>query len=145
MADGLNKAILIGHLGTDPELRYTNSGRAILKLRMATNFSWRTKEGEEKERTDWHTVVIWGRRGEGLNRILSKGNRIGVEGRIRTQRYEDKDGNPRTKTEIEATEILLLGGPRSGGGRPPLEQPPPDGPDPYAPDLDGGGGDDIPF
>jgi single-strand DNA-binding protein len=119
MADGLNKAFLIGNLGQKPELKYTQSGQAVLRCRLATNESYLDKSGERTERTDWHTVVVWGRRAEGLNKVLSKGSRIGVEGRIRYQSWEDKQGQKRTSMEIKASEIVLLDGRREEVDRAP--------------------------
>ncbi len=113
MAEGLNKAILIGNLGADPELRYTQSSQAVLRLRVATNESFMNKSGERQSRTEWHTVVVWGKRAEGLNKVLSKGKPLYVEGRIQTRSWEGKDGSKRQSTEIVATNIILLG----GGGR----------------------------
>lgn len=127
MADGFNKAILIGRLGADPELRYTTAGRAILKFRLATNESWKDQNGEKQERTDWHNVVIWGKRAEALNGILGKGRRVGVDGRIRTGKYEGKDGNTRYTVDIVALNLVLLDG--GGRGRAPLA----DRGDPYSP------------
>ena len=115
MAEGLNKAILIGNLGVDPELRFTQGGQAILRLRLATTESYVNKNRERQERTEWHTVIVWGNRAEALNKILSKGRSICVEGRIQTRQWEDKDGNKRSTTEINATNIVLLGGGRRGG------------------------------
>ena len=117
MADGLNRVTLIGNLGQDPELRYTQSGQAVLSLRMATTegyFDNNTKE--RKEHTEWHTVVIWNKRGEALNKLLSKGIRICVEGRLQTRSWEDKQGGKRYTTEIVASNVLLLGGARSENG-----------------------------
>jgi single-strand DNA-binding protein len=117
MSEGLNRVILVGNLGQDPELRFTQSGQGVLSLRMATTESYfdaTTKE--RKERTEWHTVVIWGKRGEGLNKILSKGSRICIEGRLQTRSWEDKQGNKRYSTEVNANNVLLLGGRGEGGG-----------------------------
>jgi single-strand DNA-binding protein len=119
MAEGLNRAILVGNLGMDPELKFTQGGQAVLRLRLATTESFLGKGGERQERTDWHTVVVWGKRAEALNKILSKGRSIWVEGRIQTRSWEDKDGNKRSTTEINANNIGLVGsggGGRSGGG-----------------------------
>jgi single-strand DNA-binding protein len=124
MAEGLNRAILVGNLGMDPELKFTQGGQAVLRIRLATTESFMGKTGERQERTDWHTVVVWGKRAEALNKILSKGRSIWVEGRIQTRSWEDKDGNKRSTTEINAQNIGLVGGgggggggaPRSGGG-----------------------------
>lgn len=116
MADGMNKAILIGNLGKDPELTFTKSQQAVLKLRLATNESWKDKEGNRQERTEWHQIVVWGKRAEGLSKILAKGAQLGIEGRISTREYQDKDGNKRWTTEIVATEVYLLGGKRREEG-----------------------------
>jgi single-strand DNA-binding protein len=115
MAEGLNKAILIGNLGQDPELRYTQGGQAVLNLRLATTETYVNRDKERQQRTEWHTVVVWGKRGEALNKILSKGRAVCVEGRIQTRKWEDRDGNKRYGTEIVATNVILLGG-RGGGG-----------------------------
>lgn len=114
MAEGLNRVMLIGNLGQDPELRYTQSGQAVLNLRLATNESFLNRDNERQERTEWHTVTIWGKRGEALNKILSKGKQLFVEGRLQTRSWEDKQGAKRYTTEVVATNVVLLGG---GGGR----------------------------
>ncbi len=124
MAEGLNRAILIGNLGMDPELKFTQGGQAVLRIRLATTESYMGKTGERQERTEWHTVTVWGKRAEALNKILSKGRTIWVEGRIQTRSWDDKDGNKRYATEINAQNIGLVGsgggagagGARSGGG-----------------------------
>ena len=117
MAEGLNRVILIGNLGQDPELRFTQSGQGVMSIRMATTESYfDTNSKERKERTEWHTVVVWGKRGEALNKILSKGSRICVEGRLQTRSWEGKDGGKRYSTEVNATNIVLLGGRGEGGG-----------------------------
>ena len=135
MADGLNKVLLIGNLGADPELSYTQSSQAVLKLRLATNESFVNKAGERQERTEWHRVVVWGKRAEALSKFLSKGRQLYVEGRLQTRSWEDKDGQKRFATDIVANEIILLGGgagagrgaPAGGGGagreRPRAEEP----------------------
>lgn len=125
MAEGMNRAILIGNLGADPELRYTQSGQAVLKLRLATTESYVNKAGERQQRTDWHTITLWGKRAEALNNILSKGRPICVEGRIQYRSWEDKDGNKRTSTEINATNVVLLGGRRDNSGVDSIDAPPP--------------------
>lgn len=108
MSEGLNRVILLGHLGADPDLRYTATGTAVLNLRMATNESFVDRNKETQERTDWHQVVVWGARAEGLSKILMKGTCLLVEGGLRTSSYE-KDGTKRYKTEIHAREICLAG------------------------------------
>ena len=115
MTEGLNKAILIGNLGQDPELRYTQGGQAVLNLRLATTETFFNRDKERQQRTEWHTVVVWGKRGEALNKILSKGRSICVEGRIQTRRWEDRDGNKRYGTEIVATNVILVGGRGASG------------------------------
>ena len=109
MAEGLNKVMLLGNLGADPELKVTPSGQAILKLRLATTESYLDKSNTRQERTEWHSVTVWGKRGEALAKILAKGSSIFVEGGIRTSSYE-KDGEKRYRTEIVANNIILAGG-----------------------------------
>jgi single-strand DNA-binding protein len=124
MAEGLNRVILIGNLGQDPELRFTPSNQGVLSLRMATTESYFDKEkNERKELTEWHSVIVWGKRGEALNKILSKGARIAVEGKLKTRSWDDKNGGgKRYATEIVANNIILLGskgehqGAAAGGG-----------------------------
>jgi single-strand DNA-binding protein len=116
-AEGLNRVILIGYLGQDPELRFTQSQQGVMSLRMATTESYfDSNTKERKERTEWHTVVIWGKRAEALNKILSKGSRICIEGRLQTRSWEDKQGNKRYSTEVNANNIILLGGRGEGRG-----------------------------
>jgi single-strand DNA-binding protein len=116
MAEGLNRVMLLGNLGADPELRYTPSGQAVLNMRLATTESYLDKDKVRRERTDWHNVVVWGKRGEALGKILAKGSSIFVEGSIRTSSYDDRDGNKRYKTEIIANNVILAGRGRGGGG-----------------------------
>lgn len=116
MAEGLNRVMLLGNLGADPELRMTSGGQAVLKLRLATTETYVDKNRQRQERTEWHNVVVWGKRAEALSKILSKGSRIFVEGGLRTSSYDDRDGNKRYRTEIVASNLLLQGG--RGGGAP---------------------------
>jgi single-strand DNA-binding protein len=118
MAEGLNRVILLGNLGADPELKMTGGGTAVLKLRLATSESYLDRNKQRQERTEWHRVVIWGRRAEALGKILSKGDRLLVEGSLRTSSYDDKDGNKRYTTEVIASNVVLGGGggQRGGGG-----------------------------
>ena len=118
MADGLNRVILIGNLGQDPELRFTQSQQGVLSLRIATTESYfDTNTKERKELTEWHSVVVWGKRGEALNKILSKGSRIAIEGRLKTRSWDDKNGGgKRYATEVVANNVILLGGRGEGGG-----------------------------
>ncbi len=118
---GVNKAILIGNLGRDPELRYTQNGQAVVNFTLATSETWNDKaSGEKVERTEWHRIVVWGRVGELCAQYLTKGRSVYVEGRIQTREWEDKEGNKRKTTEINAQQVLMLGrrgeGPESGGG-----------------------------
>ncbi len=111
MARGLNKVMLIGNLGADPEIRYTTGGSAIANLRLATAESWRDKEsGEQQERTEWHRVVFFGRLAEIAGEYLKKGSQIYVEGRLQTRKWQDKEGLERFSTEIVANEMQMLGG-----------------------------------
>ncbi len=106
MAEGLNRVMLLGNLGADPELRFTQGGQAVLSLRLATTESYLDKDKVRRERTDWHTVVVWGKRGEALSKILGKGSSLFVEGSLRTSSYDDRDGNKRYKTEIVANNVI---------------------------------------
>lgn len=112
MSDGLNRVFLFGNLGADPEYRVTAGGQSVLKLRLATSESYLDRNKVRQERTEWHSVTIWGKRGEALNRILNKGSKIFVEGAIRTSSYDDKEGAKRYKTEVVASNIILAGGSR---------------------------------
>lgn len=152
MAEGLNRVMLLGNLGADPELRMTSGGQAVLKLRLATSETYLDRNKVRQERTEWHSVVVWGKRGEALSKILSKGSRIFVEGGLRTSSYDDKEGKKRYKTEIVANNIILSGGgggrggPRSSDG-PPDEDTSSQGGGGYGDSDYGGGGsdDEIPF
>ena len=114
--EGLNKVILIGNLGMDPELQFTQGGQARLRLRLATSETYVDRGGERQEKTEWHTIIIWGKRAEALNNILSKGRSICVEGSIEYRQWEDREGQKRNSTQIRARNIILLGGGRGGGG-----------------------------
>lgn len=117
MARGVNKVILIGNLGADPEVRYTTSGGAVANLRLATTDQWRDKAtGENREQTEWHRVVMFGRLGEIAGEYLKKGSKIYVEGSIRTRKWTDKEGQDRYTTEIVAGEMQMLDGRGEGGG-----------------------------
>lgn len=109
MADGLNRVMLMGNLGADPELRVTQAGLPVLTIRLATSESYADKDKIRRERTDWHNVVVWGKRADALAKLLHKGSRIFVEGSIRTSSYDDRDGRKRYKTEIIASDILFAG------------------------------------
>jgi single-strand DNA-binding protein len=137
---GVNKAVLIGHLGRDPELRYTPSGSAVANFSIATSEEWKDKDtGEKQERTEWHRIVAWGKLGEICGEYLHKGSQIYVEGRIQTRSWEDREGIKRYTTEIVAQSMQMLGSPgKEGRAKSPDERHP--GEEPVSiPD------DDIPF
>jgi len=116
MARGINKVILVGNLGQDPQTRAMPSGKTVVNLRIATTDQWRDKQtGENKENTEWHTVVMFDRLAEVAAEYLRKGSQVYVEGKLRTRKWQDKEGNDRYSTEIVANEMQMLGG-RSGGG-----------------------------
>jgi single-strand DNA-binding protein len=111
MARGINKVILVGNLGQDPETRAMPSGKAVTNVRIATSDSWRDKQtGEQKEQTEWHTVVFFDRLAEIAAEYLRKGSQVYIEGRLRTRKWQDKSGNDRYTTEIVANEMQMLGG-----------------------------------
>src|SRR4051794_39155779 len=118
MAGGVNKVILVGNLGADPDMRYTPSGQGVCELRIATSESWNDKNGQRQERTEWHRIVVWGKRAEVCSKYLAKGRQVFVEGRIQTRTYDDKDGNKRYITEIIANDVQFLGGGNREGGAP---------------------------
>ena len=118
MARGINKVILVGNLGADPEVRYMPSGSAVTNARIATTDNWKDKQtGEQQERTEWHQVVFFNRLAEIAGEYLKKGSQVYVEGRLQTRKWQDKTGNDRYTTEIVANEMQMLGG-RGGGGAP---------------------------
>jgi len=140
---GVNKVILIGNLGANPELRYTPGGQAVANLRIATTERWTDKAGQRQEATEWHRVVLWGKQAEVAGQYLVKGRQVYIEGRIRTRQWQDQQGQKRFSTEIVAQSMQLIGG-RSD--RPADEAPatvPPE--EAAAPDFGGGPDDDIPF
>ena len=164
MARGVNKVILIGNLGADPETRYTANGAAITTIRIATSESWKDKQtGEQQERTEWHRVKFFGRLAEIAGEYLKKCRQVYLEGSLRTDKYTDKEGVERYSTDIIANEMQMLGGQGEGGGgggrgegggyssRPPQSRPagaPSGGGRPSAPPQQDNGGfedDDIPF
>lgn len=110
MPRGLNKVMIIGNLGQDPEMRYTPSGRPLTKFRVATNRSWTAENGEKQTETEWFNVVAWGKLAEICNQYLSKGQKVYVEGRLHTRHWTDDDGNYRSATEIVAQEMIMLEG-----------------------------------
>ncbi len=107
----VNKVILIGRLGADPEIRYTPSGAEVASFRIATNETWTNKSGEKEERTEWHRIVAWRGLAKICGEYLSKGKMVYIEGRLRTRAWEDREGTKRSTTEIEATDMKMLGGP----------------------------------
>jgi single-strand DNA-binding protein len=111
----VNKVILVGNLGRDAELRYTPGGAAVATINMATTDVYKDREGQKKEDTQWHRVVLWGRTAESLHEYLTKGKQIYVEGRLQTRKWTDKDGVEKYTTEIRGDRVVLLGG--GGGGQ----------------------------
>ena len=161
MAGGVNKAILIGNLGADPEVRFTPGGQAVANFRIATSESWKDKEGNKQEKTEWHRIVVWGKLAELCGEYLKKGRQAYVEGRLQTREWTDKEGKKNYTTEVVANQVTFLGGrdgagagagsgagPRSTAVRsgPDDFGPPPPGMDEGGPPASSGGGeDDIPF
>ncbi|MFO7155488.1 MAG: single-stranded DNA-binding protein [Pseudomonadota bacterium] len=144
----VNKVILVGHLGADPEVRFTPSGQAVANFRMATSEAWTDRAtGQRQERTEWHRVVVWGKLGELCGEYLRKGRQCYVEGRLQTREWQDRDGQKRYTTEIVASQVIFLGG--RGEGAPASAAGPSEPPasDFYQDDVGGfGDGDDeIPF
>jgi len=112
----VNKVILLGNLGRDPETRYTTGGDAVTNLNIATSEQWKDKNGEKQERTEWHRVVLFGRQAEIAGEYLKKGRSVYIEGRLQTRKYTDKDGVEKYSTEIVGDRMQLIGGARDGGG-----------------------------
>lgn len=161
MARGINKVILVGNLGADPETRYMPSGKAVTNIRIATSESWRDKQtGDQQERTEWHAVVMYDKLGEIAAEYLRKGSQVYIEGKLRTRKWQDKEGKDRYTTEIIADQMQMLGGRGGagggggsggmerggGGGEPRQSRQAPPAEDRGAPMGDEGGfDDDIPF
>jgi single-strand DNA-binding protein len=158
MARGVNKVIIVGTLGKDPETRYMPSGSAVTNMRLATNEQWKDKQtGEQQERTEWHSIAMFGRLAEIAAEYLRKGSQVYIEGKLRTRKWQDKEGKDRYTTEIVADEMQMLGSKGGGGGAsmgPPAERSSSGGGQRPAAvsDMDSGGGgppgdfdDDIPF
>jgi single-strand DNA-binding protein len=124
----VNKVILIGNLGKDPEVRFTQTGSAVANFSIATSEQWNDRDGKRQERTEWHNIVVWGKQAETCGQYLAKGRQVYVEGSIRTRSYDDKTGAKRYVTEIVAQRIRFLGG--GGGTR-------------MAPEMDQGGAEDM--
>src|SRR3954469_17783835 len=117
MAKSVNKVILVGRLGKDPELKYTGSGTPFCRFSMATDDSWNDKgTGERQERTEWHNIVAWDRLAEICNQYLTKGKLVYIEGSLQTREWDDPDGNKKKMTEIRARDLVMLGGAGDGAG-----------------------------
>ena len=116
MARGINKVILVGNLGQDPELRYTGSGTAVCNMRLATNESYKDASGQMVDKTEWHSIVAWSRLAEICGEYLKKGSQVYFEGSLQTRSYDDKDGNTKWVTEIKAKEMMMLSGREGMGG-----------------------------
>ena len=150
MARGVNKVILLGNLGKDPELSYLPSGQSVAKFTMATSRKFKDKSGELKEETEWHNIVAWGKLGEISAQYMKKGRQVYVEGRIRSHKWEDREGKPRTTVEIWADQVVLLGGRGEEAAEPPARsagaarpaKPPDDFAEPASQEITD---DDIPF
>lgn len=115
-AGGVNKVILIGNLGSDPELRFTGSGKAVANFRMATNEKWKDKDGKPQERVEWHSIVVWEKPAEIIQKYCKKGSKLYVEGRLQTRSWDDKDGNKRYTTEVVCTDFMFLDGKKDEAG-----------------------------
>lgn len=109
MSRGLNKVMIIGHLGRDPEMRFTPSGRPVTKFSVAVSRSWNSSNGERRSKTEWFTVVAWGNLAEICKKFLTKGQQVYVEGRLETRQWENKEGQKRTSVEVVANEMTMLG------------------------------------
>jgi single-strand DNA-binding protein len=140
MAGGVNKVILIGNLGADPEVRFTPGGAAVANFRIATSESWKDKEGQKQERTEWHSIVVWGKLAELCGQHLKKGRTCYVEGKLQTRKWQDREGADRYTTEVVAHSVTFLGG---KGERAERQEPPPDEPDNEG--VPGNYDDEIPF
>lgn len=116
MAGSVNKVILLGNLGADPELKALPSGQAVCELRLATSFDFKDNNGQKQERTEWHKVVVWGKTAENCGKYLKKGRQVYIEGRLQTRSWDDKDGNKRYSTEVVADNVVFLRGGGSDDG-----------------------------
>ena len=144
---GVNKVILIGNLGRDPEVRYTKSGTSVATLNLATSESWTDQNGQKQERTEWHRVVAWSKLADIAKEYLTKGNQVYLEGTLQTRSWDDRDGNKRYTTEIKADQMIMLGGRRDessdrGGSSSSPSSPP--GPE-ESPEPFNATEDDVPF
>ncbi|MCD6570745.1 MAG: single-stranded DNA-binding protein [Deltaproteobacteria bacterium] len=149
MAGSVNKVILVGRLGKDPEMRFTQNGRPVTNFSIATNENWRDQSGERQERTEWHRIVTWGKLAENSAKLLSKGKLVYIEGRLQTRLWDDRDGNKRYTTEVVANQMQILspleGGSQSVTGEQNIPDEAPTHPDESSPGSDTGEFDDIPF
>ncbi len=145
----VNKAIIIGNLGKNPEVRFTQSGQPVCNFTIATNERWTDKGGQSQERTEWHRIVVWGKQAEHCGQYLSKGRSVYVEGRIQTREWTDKEGKKNYTTEIVATNVTFLGGGKGEGagasGGNDFGPPPPDFEPAHMGGGRGGPDEDIPF
>ena len=123
MAGSVNKVIILGNLGQNPEVKYLPSGQAVCEMRIATSETYKDRNEQPQERTEWHRVVVWGKTGENCGKYLQKGQKVYIEGRIQTRSWDDKEGKKQYMTEVVANQVVFLGGgrggedsPRSGGG-----------------------------
>lgn len=123
MAGSVNKVILVGRLGQDPEVRFTQGGTAVANLRIATDETWKDQSGERQQRTEWHRVVAWSKLAEICGQYLSKGRLVYIEGRLQTRSWEDREGNKRYTTEVRADNMVMLGGRSEEGQAAPAAQP----------------------
>lgn len=151
---GVNRVTLVGYLGVDPELKYTQGGQAVCKMSLATSESWKDKDGQKQERTEWHRLEVWGKTAEVCAKYLAKGRQVYIEGRLQTDKYDDKNGITRWSTKVVVNDVQFLGGGEgkgqavrdirdSKGHDPGAYVPPPDGPLP--PQQSFGPEEDLPF
>lgn len=147
MASGVNKVIILGRLGSDPEVRYTATGGAVSSFSMATNDSWTDKSGQKQERTEWHKIVVWGKLAELCGQYLSKGRQAYVEGRLQTREWMDKENTKRYTTEIVAQSVQFLGGGAGERANPSSDfaSPSPSEFEPSAPSSKGMTDEEVPF
>ncbi len=142
----INKVILIGNLGSDPEMRYTTTGTAVATLGVATSRSWKDKEGNKQEETEWHRVIVWAQSAEFCSNYLKKGSKVYIEGRLQTRKWQDQSGNDKYTTEIVANTVQNLSPRGSEGGGEGGYQEPPLPPEPFDGGAGGSGtGEDVPF
>jgi single-strand DNA-binding protein len=116
MAGSVNKVILIGRLGKDPEVKYTQGGKAVARFSLATDEAWKDQSGERQQKTEWHNIVAWDKLADICGQYLTKGKQVYIEGRLQTRSWEDKEGNKRYTTEIRADNMVMLGSKGEGGG-----------------------------